>query len=85
MNQDFQWGDPYTDLQAQNVEDGSVSYYDFEWGENVRSIETEQEDACNRPCIGSCVPDCDCAQSESSCETNLTESPDKSEYEIVQE
>lgn len=31
MNQDFQWGNPYDDLGAENVQNGNVSYYNFEW------------------------------------------------------
>lgn len=85
MNQDFQWGDPYTDLQAQNVQDGSVSYYDFDWGENVRSIEEDCEDTCRHPCAESCMPKCDCTQCEDNGETVAAENPDEIEYEIVQE
>lgn len=84
MDQEFRWGDPYTDLQAQNVQDGSVSYYNFDWGESVRSLDEECEEECRRPCTG-CKPECGCTEQENICQDTPLDGSEQIQYEIVQE
>lgn len=62
-----------------DVTDGSVDYYDFDWGDPVAYSEEEQDFGCGtdtncemqddceteNPCSDSDIPDCDCDSDQS--------------------
>lgn len=49
MNQDFQWGNPYDDLGAENVQDGDVSYYNFDWDNTLPNDDAVNENNARAP------------------------------------
>lgn len=53
MEQYFRWNNPYDDLGAMNVQDGSVDYSDFRWGEPVDLVE-EDDGVPQTPDKGEC-------------------------------
>ena len=74
MQTDFVWNDPYTDVGARNVTDGSLDYYDFQWGSSAKADPENERPA--QP--GCCCPD----RGET-----ITEAadPDVPGYEIIAE
>ncbi len=71
MDQYFRWNSPYDDLGAMNVQDGSVDYSDFRWGEPVDPI--EQDDCVpENPDQGGCFAE------------NSDGDPDHEDYPVVQ-
>ncbi|MCI2047635.1 MAG: hypothetical protein LKJ90_07965 [Faecalibacterium sp.] len=76
MAEIFIGGNPYTDPEANNVTDGSVDYYDFNWGDPVFHDESEMETN---------VINCDstCPTPTSACGDNTPEQTDEQAYVII--
>lgn len=68
-------GNPYTDIEAGNVRDGSVDYHDFDWGEAVYHPDETQTggESCTI-----CTESCTAPQQENDAEQ-------AQDYEIVNE
>ena len=73
---------PMPDPQSGDVTDGSVDYYDFEWGETVHHVEDEM----NRelPCFG--CSGCNGGEAPTGeCGDNQPHQVDENEYEMIEE
>lgn len=83
MSENFQWGDPYTDPGADNVVDGSVDYYNFHWGAQVRHADSTQASRASllRCVLNSGCPDDgeDCPDDGETCPDDGDTCPDDSE------
>ena len=77
MDEPFIGGNPYTDPEAQNVTDGSVDYYDFNWGDPVHYDESEME-----PNVYNC--DSGCTGGTNNCSNNTPTQTDDQGYEIIE-
>lgn len=73
MSQNFQWGNPYTDPGADNVVDGSVDYYDFHWGAQVRYADSVQRSCTERR---RCMWRCGCPDVSDNCPDDSEDCPD---------
>ena len=65
---------PQQDPQSGDVTDGSVDYYDFEWGEAVFYDESTMEPALF-PCSNSCSDPCSGGSSQDPCDPCPEENP----------
>lgn len=71
VEQYFRWNSPYDDLGAMNVQDGSVDYSDFRWGEPVDPVDEEEN-----------VPQTPAAPDKP--EEDSVSNPDQESYPVVQ-
>lgn len=76
MSENFQWGDPYTDPGADNVVDGSVDYYNFHWGAQVRHADSTQ---ASRASLLRCGLNSGCPDDSENCPDNGDICPDDGE------
>ena len=82
--QNFQWNDPYEDVQADNVTHGSVDYYNFHWGEAMR--ENNASGRNREDCLASVPDGCGCAKPDETRDCTVSETifDERPAYPIIE-